>query len=247
MAKKRFLIVAILVLGSGGALPLFSESPDISSCHGVYIGINSDSFLGIDFGYSHTFTEKAPGGFRLSAYGTVSLPLPLAISEGTLDTFEFTAGARADAPVRGPFILSGSLELGVLHHADTLGIAVPILISANLMPALRFATWHFGLDLRTTMAAATYLRHSNMVKETFRSITDGDGKSIDSSPVDGWYSPTGFSVRGGIEFAHTPGAHLGYRISTGLAWYPSPYTGMLDAMMIGQIPFYLETGFSYIF
>ena len=247
MVKKRFLIVAVLVLGSGGALPLFSESPDTSSCHGVYMGINSDSFLGIDFAYSHTFTEKAPGGFRLSAYGTVSLPLLLAISEGTLDTFEFTAGARADAPVKGPFILSGSLEVGVLHHADTLGIAVPILISANLMPALRFATWHFGLDLRTTMAAATYLRHSNTVKETFRDITDGDGDSLDLAPTDGWYGPTGFSIRGGIEFAHTPGGRLGYRIATGLVWYPSAYTGMLDAMMIGQIPFYLEAGLYYTF
>lgn len=248
MITKRLYRITALLLGFGAALPLFSEQPDPVSAPVVYLGISSDAFLGIDLGFTHPLAaEQPPERVYLEAYGTLSLPVLLSISDGSLDTFAMGIGTTAEFRSSGRFSLFSDLELQALVHNDILGLSVPVIFSARMIPTLRFDTWYCGLNLQASAAVATYMHHGDTVDDTFRDIADGNGEPIDTAPTDGWYGPTGFAIRGGIELAGAPGGRVGYRISTGLVWYPSAYTGMLDAMMIGQIPFYLEAGCSYRF
>ena len=245
--KKKWYIIPVLLLGLGTALPALPAAPLGPFSRAFYLGISSDAFLSLDAGFFHTLGKPKPTGIRTGVYGVVSLPLLLITSGGSFDTAAVGVGASMEFYGKGRFSLFFDLGLQTLVQNDAVGLSVPVIVSAALMPALRFDTWYCGLNAQVSAAVTTYMRHGVTVKDTFRDITDGDGDSLDSAPTDGWYGPTGFSIRGGIEFAHTPGGRLGYRIATGLVWYPSAYTEMLDAMMIGQIPFYLEAGLYYTF
>lgn len=243
--KLRRFMQIFLLLGFAGIVPAFSEEPGAVNRQGFYLGIDSSAFLCLNLGYAWNYPGVNPGGASWGGYGMLRLPLLLAAAEGSADSFEIAAGITADFPVKDSFHLSYGLELGVMRHDDTLGLAVPVLVSLDLMPVLRYETWYCGIATRITAAAATYIRHSDTVKEAFLDLSGGDGKPIEASPVDGWYGLTGLSIDGGIAYGRELGDHLEFSVNTGIALKPSPCAGLFDAMMTGQIPFYLETGCFY--
>lgn len=235
--KHSLLGIVLLALG-GGALIAVPTSDSL------YFGVSSTSFLEVTMGYAHTFPRTAGSASAISVHGAVSVPVLLAAESGRLDTWRLEIGLDAASAIADRFEVLGGLSLYYLAQEDVLGKFSVIGAQLKLTPALHWRSGSVGLPLKLTVPLATHIRHSDVVLDTFQEMIDENGDPIDAAPADGWYAPTGLSIHAGIGGRFDLGERIALSSELGLIWYPSKHTGILDSMMIGQLPFYLDVGCS---
>ena len=235
MKTKAILRISLAVLLSAGTCAAVSAgplSPDSVRSHAVRTGVSSDTFLSFQIGYSYTFPELERTGTRISVYGVFTFPLFLPSAGGSFDTLSFTAGTDIEIVRTGAFALFADAGIFVSTHSDVLGTFTPLGFTLGLYPALRFDRWYIGAGSRLRLPVLLHIDHSEYVDETFADLPGSSGAA-----ADGWYAFPGISVRTGIVGSFDLGKRLFLTSEIGFIWYPSPLTGVFDAMMIGQIPF----------
>ena len=241
-AIKRIGLAVIVAAGICGAASAGPLSPDSVRSHAVRTGVSSDTFLSFQIGYSYTFPELERTGTRISVYGVFAFPLFLPSMGGGFDTLSFTAGTDIEIVRTGAFALFADAGIFVSTHSNVLGTFTPLGVTVGLYPALRFDRWYVGAGARLRLPVLLHIDHSAYVDETFSDLPGSP-----EAAADGWYACPGISVKTGLLGFFTIGKRLFLTSEIGFIWYPSPLTGVFDAMMIGQIPFYLDLGMGCTF
>ena len=229
---KNILIIAIVLFLSALAQPLFSQTGN----QNFSLGLNSDALGGMELGYA-----QQPGflkGKNLQLYVRFSIPLLLAAKDKSTDTWEIKLGARSKLFKKNNFGLLGDVQLFMMHHQQILGNFMPLGMNARLTPCYHFSKGYLGFQVNWNQILATHISHSSYVKNTFKNISAADETQLNIYPKDGWYGATGSFFSFGLESAWELGRQFTFYGDLGIINFSSPYTGLFDAMMMGQVPFY---------
>jgi len=182
---------------------------------------------------------------ELLVYGEVSFPILLNFKDNSFDTWKIEAGASAELYQIKKFGLRTKVDFFFLRHEQVLGTFTPFGFDLQLSPVYHFKKSYLGLQMKWHQVIATHIAHSEYVASAYDEIYDKNGEIIQASPVDGWYGNTGSSFNIGIEWFKPLTTTLNLSLDLGLIFFSSPYTGLVDAMMIGQVPLYANLVLSY--
>lgn len=233
--KKLFLIsFAILIAGSMSySQHIGNENPEGQI---ISLGINSDAFAGMELGYA-----QSPGTHQekdLQIYARFSFPLLLTRKGNSFDSWELNLGANAELVTVGQFGTIADIRFFLIHHHQILGTFMPLGFNLRLTPAYHFQNGYLGFQINWNQTIATHISHAQHVKHTFADLNIADKNSMDIHPRDGWYGSIGSHVGFGIESGWVTGSRFFLYGDLGIINFSSPYTGLFDAMMMGQVPFY---------
>jgi len=240
--KYLFVIMSILWLLSS---PLEAQDPDntVQRDQMFSVGVNSDAFAGLETGYSRNTGISTNHDIQL--YLRLSLPLLLNIRADGLKGWEIKVGANYQLPRKGRFGLIGDMQLYMIRHRQVLGTFLPIGIKLRITPAYYFSKSYLGFQVTWNQTIATRILHSRHVNATFQNIPTSDNIRQNSSPRDGWYTGTGSQWKFGLEGEWDSGRRVLLFGEIGVIQFSSPYTDMFDAMMLGQVPFYMTMRMHY--
>jgi len=216
---------------------------DDSAIRSVSLGYTNNAFASLELGYAQN-----PGKFQKKnwqVYGRVGLPLLLMIKDHSLDSWKIELGAHTELVSLNKFSLMTDSYLFLIHHNQILGVFTPVGVNLSLMPAYPFKQGYLGIQVRWNQTVATHISHSNYVKNTFAGLSTLDNRIMNIHPENGWYGFTGSHLDFGIGGIRTLGSKCMLSAELGVVDYLSPYTGFFDALMMGQVPFYLEMRFFY--
>ena len=229
--KKLFIITFVFLVASP-TQPLFSQTAD----RYFSLGLNSDAFSGMELGYA-----QQPGFLRkkdVQLYVRFSIPLLMAVKDRSTDTWEIKLGARSELFKKSKFGLLGDVQLFMMHHHQILGEFLPLGINARLTPCYHLTKGYLGFQVNWNQIMTTHISHSQYVKETFEDLSAFDKTQLNTHPKDGWYGDTGSHFRFGLEGAWELNRQFTFYGDLGIINFSSPYTGLFDAMMMGQAPFF---------
>lgn len=229
--------IVLLALQPSNAQVGYAEDPGDQT---ISLGVSSDAFAGMELGYS-----RNPGIAKLKdlqVYARFSLPLLLTIRDRSLDSWEIDLGVNSGLIGSDRLGIIADLRFLLLHHDQVLGTFIPIGIDLSLTPAFRFQKGYVGPQLRWNQIIATHISHSEYVKNTFNGLNTSEK---DIQPQDGWYGSTGSYLGFGIEGGRNIGSRSFIHADLGIIQFTSPYTGLVDAMSMGQVPLYLDLRFHY--
>ncbi len=241
---KKILIIVSCTLLLTGANGLGQSQSNLANRQFIYGGFDANAFTNIKAGYGYTFPEFLDNK-GLLVYGEFSFPILLNLKDKTFDTWKIVAGASSELYRIQKFGLRTRVDLFFLRHKQVLGTFTPLGIDLQLSPACHFKKSYLGLQMRWHHAIATHITHSKYAESAFDEIYDKNGKIIQADPKDGWYGNTGSSFNIGIEWFKPLTTTLNLSLDLGLIFFSSPYTGLVDAMMIGQVPLYANLILSY--
>jgi hypothetical protein len=209
---------------------------------GLSIGVNSDAFTGMELGYIQPVTILS---FPSYYYVRLNVPLLSSIKQKKLDTWEVKVGTTQELYSQNKFILLTDFNLFSIKHSQSLGTFVPLGFNLKVTPAYLTKNGYIGFQTSYNQVLFTYIRHSEYVKESFREIYDVNNQLLDIKPKNGFYAFTGSHLSFGLEGMFRLSDRLKMYYDFGLRDYLSKYTGLFNAMMYGQIPFYADIQFNY--
>lgn len=209
---------------------------DSSRDRTISLGYTTDAFAAIELEYAENPGILQKNNFHM--YTRVSFPVLLAIKDESFDTWQLKAGIRSDLFADKKLGAIGDIRLFMMHHDQVLGSFIPLGVNIQLTPCCYFAKGYLGIQFTWNRVIATHISHSRYVDNTFTDITDASGREILLHPQGGWYGSTGSHVSIGIENRWDLGSKFSLYGDVGIMKFSSPYTGMFDAMMMGQVPFY---------
>lgn len=233
---KKLPIILLTILSTGNvsfSQHIVHENPEGKI---ISLGYISDAFAGMELGYAQNpniLPEK-----DLQVYARFSFPLLLAVKERSFDSWEVALGANAELFTTGKFGAIGDIQFFLMHHHQILGNFMSLGINVRLTPCYRFAKGYLGFQVNWNQTIATHISHSRYVKDTFTNLNIFDKNLLDIHPQNGWYGDTGSHISFGIEGGVDMSQRLFLYGDLGIIKFSSPYTGMFDAMMMGQVPFY---------
>jgi len=216
---------------------------DDSGTRSISLGYTSETFVSMELCYVQNlgiFQEK-----NLQIYGRVGFPLLMIVKNHSFDSWKIELGASTELVTTNKFIIIADTYLFLLHHEQVLGNFTPVGVNLCLTPAYHFTRGTLGFQVRWNQTLTTYISHSNYVKNTFTALSTLDNSKMIIHPRNGWYGFTGSHLDFGIEGCLAMGSRYMLSIDLGLVNYLSPYTGIFDGMMMGQVPFYLEVRLFY--
>jgi hypothetical protein len=240
---QRTCWILYIILASVQGSFAKSGEPAIPVERSINLGFSQDAFVAMDLGYSQN-----PGILKqsdLQVYARISVPIVLSIKDKSLDSWRFTLGINSGWQGVGRLGLITDVRCYVMHHKQVLGTFVPLGMKLTLTPAYKCPKGYLGFQFRWDQNLITHIAHSDYVKNTFTSITLSDNQLLDMHPEDGWYRSSGSHLGFGIEGGRTFGERSLVVVDLGILKFKSPYTGMLDAMSIGQVPLYLDMRLHY--
>jgi len=203
----------------------------------VSANINSDAFTGFEFGYNHFATISTKNVFF---YAKLNIPLMLSVKQKKIDTWELKFGAASEIYEFNKFLLITDFNLFTIRHKQDLGTFLPIGFNLRLTPSLKTKNGYWGFQIKYNQTITTYIKHSDIVKERFNDLTDKNGQPLNLEPENGFYSFTGNSINYGIETKFNLSEKMNIYFDIGITQFLSKYTKGFDAMMFGQVPFYMD-------
>lgn len=233
---NRLFIIALVILFTSniGFAQTFSSNEQDNKY--LSFGLNSDSFTGFELGY-----EQKPGILRekdLSIYLRFSFPLLLTVRDRSFDTWEVKLGMNSKLFIVNEFGVIGDINFFLIHHNEILGEFIPLGVNLRITPSYSFDGGYIGLQLNWNQIIATHISHSQYVKESFENLNSIDNEILNIHPKDGWYTFTGSHLGFGIEGGWDVSQRFFLYGDIGIIKFSSLYSGMFDAMMMGQVPFY---------
>ncbi len=208
----------------------------------ISAAINSDAFSGMELGYQQSGRLiSKPVGY----YIKFNFPLASTLMKKKLDAWEIRIGSAFPVFVQQKWELLSDISLFTIRHKQSLGTFVPFGFEAKLTPACRTRSGYWGVQFRFRQALFTYMRHSSYVRERFQEIYDKDQQLVRAAPRNGFYSFTGSQLQIGIEGRFPLSGRSDMYLDLGMTHFFSPYTGAFNAMMYGQVPFYMSLQFNY--
>ena len=233
----RSIFSAILLLLIVCPLTYAQDMTATDVHHGlVSLGLTSDAFGAMEMGYAHDI----PSSKQLSAlyYVRFSIPVILAIKTKAVNAWEINAGVQSGLLTREKFSTRGEFRISFSRHKQILGHFMPMTLNIGLTPCYNIPKGYIGLQASWNQVLWTHISHSQYVQNSYQDITDAEGNILTVHPRDGWYTGTGSYVNIGIEGYRQMSQKIAIYAELGLTKYSSLYSGIFDAMMIGQIPFY---------
>lgn len=233
--RKTILSLSILLLFTA-SIYSYPLAPSEENGRRISFGITSDAFAGLELGYSQPFQvfENKPWHF----YARFGVPVLLSAKDRSIDTWELKTGVTVTLFDKNRFCMKSDWQVFLMHHKQVLGTFLPLGINLRLTPCAQFQKGYLGFQMNYHQTIATHITHSQYVKETFNDLAGYDKIMIDIHPKDGWYSGTGSFVSFGLEGGRRINQQLYLYGDFGIIRFSSPFTGMFDAMMMGQVPFY---------
>lgn len=235
MLKITFMISFFMLFSVQSLTAQFIHSDD-SQNQTVSLGFNSDAFVGMELGYAQNPGIQQEKDMRI--YLCLSFPLLLAAKDKSFDSWEIKLGANLELFTTDKFGTIGDIQFFLMHHHQILGTFMPLGINLRLTPSYHFSGGYLGFQVNWNQTIATHISHSNYVKNTFTDLNVADKNLMDIHPRDGWYSSTGSHFGFGIESGWKINQRISLYGDLGIIKFSSPYTGLFDAMMMGQVPFY---------
>jgi hypothetical protein len=239
--KNYYIIVFFLVCWIGIRQCLAQDHKNVSS-NSLSVGVNSDAFMGLGIGY---LRGSALSGIPISYYFNLNVPLLSSVMQMKLDTWELEAGATLEPIRKNWFIFRTDGSLFAMKHTQQLGTFIPLGIALKLTPAYHLNKGYIGFQVMFKQVLVTHIHHSAYVREKFREIYSMDSSLSNKGPQNGFYAFTGRSLYLGIEGMFQVSSRADIYFDLGMIDYLSKYTGLLDAMMFGQIPIYTSIQLNY--
>jgi hypothetical protein len=208
----------------------------------ITAGLESDAFLSLSLGYYHLI----PGNGEKQAsliYGEIQAPVLIALKGEGNHAFRLDAGYQWGGICLERFCVDGQANLFFMNHSTVLGTFRPLGTEIGGSAGIQLGRSCLGLFCEWHHVLAVHISHSDYSRECFSEIPSGG--SPFRAPEDGWFSNTGSMIGYGIRYCTPAGKKLLLNIDIGAVSHLSEYTGMLDAMMIGQLPFMLDVKFLY--
>jgi len=235
------LFVFFMIFSSSHNLQAQTNSNTTASF--VTAAINSDAFTGLEFGYLH---GSNIADNSILYYARINIPIFLSLKQKRLDTWEIKFGAEATVVDNDKFLLLSDLNVFILRHKQILGTFLPIGFNIKITPAYKMKNGYLGFQAIFNQVCATYINHSDYIKDTFNDITTSTNQLYSTEPQNGFYDLTGNSLNLGLESKFKINDSLEMYFDLGMTNYLSKYTSLFDAMMFGQIPFYLDIRMDYM-
>ena len=238
---KILHITIFAILLAGISKPLLSQTND--KCFSL--GVTSDAFAGMELGYAQN-----PGFLKennLLVYVRFSIPLLLTYQDRSFDSWEIKTGVQSELFRKSNWGAIGGIQLFLIRHHQILGNFFPLGVNIRLTPGYHFPRGFLGFQINWNQTIATHISHSQYVKDTFTNLSIYDKILIDIHPKDGWYGATGSHFSFGLEGRWDMSRRISLYGDLGIIQFSSPYTGLFDAMMMGQVPIFLNMQLFYIF
>jgi hypothetical protein len=241
---KKIIQILLIVIASSMICIQGGYGQDYGTLYprSLSLGINSDSFTGLEMGYTQPMTiSSLPSCY----YVKLNVPLLSSIKQKKLDTWEIKIGATLDLFDQNKFIIQSDFNLFSIKHTQSLGTFIPVGFNLKITPGYRTKNGYIGFQTSYNQVLFTYIRHSEYVKERFNEIYDVNNNPMDIKPKNGFYSFTGSHISYGIEGMFKLSNRINMYYDFGMTDYLSEYTGLFNAMMLGQIPIYADIQFNY--
>jgi hypothetical protein len=200
-------------------------------------GINADAFAGLELAYWKSLNN---GQLAPVCYAKFNFPLISSVKQKKIDTGEIKLGTQLKIYRRSQFLLLADAQLFALRHKQNLGRFIPMGFNVKLTPALSTQRGYFGLQLAYKQVLFTHIQHADYVKARFDDIYNASGELLQLAPKDGFFGFTGNQFNIGLEGRFQVGKRLHLYFDMGWIQFLSPYTQGMDAMMFGQVPFFLD-------
>lgn len=181
----------------------------------------------------------------LRVYSYFRIPVLLAFKNKAMSSWEIDLGANASLFSAGRFSTIADIRFFLMRHHQALGTFLPVGIHLHLTPAYHFLKGYLGFQIGWNQTVVTHISHSDYVKNTFADLTADDHLSIKNHPEDGWYGNMGSHLCFGLENGWEVGSRLFLLGDLGLILFSSPYSGMFNAMSMGQVPIYFNIRLFY--
>jgi hypothetical protein len=214
--------------------PLYSK--------GLSFGMNSEAFTGLELG---CFQESSISDIPSYYYINMNIPLLSSIKQKKLDTWELKAGTQLELIRRNRWMMFTDFSLFSIRHTQSLGTFMPLGFNLKITSARMTKNGYIGFQSMFKQVLFTHITHSDYVKEKYDEIYDADNNLLELKPQNGFYLFTGNQLYYGIEGAFNISSNLDMYFDLGLIHYFSKFTGFFDAMMFGQIPFYMHLQLNY--
>jgi hypothetical protein len=205
----------------------------------AWLALGYDKTWLADLGYARTIWRPAA---RQAVALRAGLRLPLVLLPG-FDSFGLALGPAFSFVTPSGFGFVSSLNGSMRTAADTTGTKIGLRLSSELRPGYYQRCWALALDLSMTTTLATYMHHSEAVRDLFRDRYPDSMQPLDAElgPADGFYALTSHELR--------VGATGGWRASRafvayGLAgWSFRQELGTITANPpISALPFFTQLG-----
>ena len=207
------------------------------------IAYTSDAFAGAELGYMQNPGILQEKDFRI--YLRITAPLFLAYKSKSFHAWEVNLGANTILAGTGKFRLTGDVHIFLIHHRQVLGNFLPVGFFLSLTPSFRFSRGYLGLQIHWNQTVATHISHSPYVREAFENQSLYGETARYIQPKDSWFRNTGSHLGIGIEGGREMCSRISLYGDLGIVLFKSSYTGLLDAMMIGQVPVFGELRLLY--
>lgn len=201
----------------------------------VSLGVNSDSFMGIEMGYGKELNLEEN---NLVYYLKINVPIVLGLKEKVFDTYEIKGGILNNLVNDKNYVVISDFGCNFVKHKDILGESYSFGVTGKISPSYRYDKGYVGLQLKYSQILTSYIKHSNVVKERFDDIIDKNGKPYGETPKDGFYYHVGSFLNLGIEGKGQINTKSDLYYELGMSNYLSKFTEGFDAVMFGQLPFY---------
>jgi len=205
-------------------------------------GLGSDAFLNLSLSYHHFVPGKRENRGSLFHAG-MQVPVLIALRGEGNHPFRIDAGYRWGGTCRDRFYMDGQLDLFLMNHSTVLGTFRPVGAEMTGSAGFQLRRSFLGVFCEWHHVLATHITHSEYSGQSFKGILP-DGSPV-AAPVDGWYAHTASLIGYGIRYSTPLGGRLVLKTDIGAVSHLSEYTGMLDAMMIGQLPFMMDVQLYY--
>lgn len=237
-------LILLLIISASLILNQESHAQETNSLfpNSISFGMNSDAFMGMEFGYNHPMTLYS---VPLCYYVKLNVPFLSSIKQKNLDTWEIKVGTAQELISQNRLIVLTDFNLFSIKHTQSLGTFVPFGFNLKVTPAYRTRNGYIGFQACYNQVLFTYIRHSEYVMERFRDIYDVNNQLLDIKPKNGFYAFTGSHLSFGLEGMCKLSGRFNMYYDFGLRDYLSKYTGLFDAMMFGHIPIYVDIQLNY--
>lgn len=204
--------------------------------------ITADAFTGLEISYNNRFelfSKESIVKFNLN------LPLLLNIQQKSVHALGVDISVENLTISKEKFMLLSEIGIDALYHHQVLGNFYPVSLHFRVTPSFKIKNGYIGFLFGFQQTVTSYIHFSNYVKQRFTEIYDISGNEINVNPQNGFYNFTGQQYEIGI--AGRVGVFKKDFIyyETGYRDYLSAYTNAVNAMMFGQIPFFIKLRYDF--
>ncbi len=194
------------------------------------INDNQKSIAYLNYGYDFGMTAQIGYGYKLDAFRPIFLTADYSfpMGEDLYDDFKVRLGGQISVLEKNNFILSAKVYGIFRRHQTSLVRMVNFGAELSALAGYYKPTWHIAAEFGFDKSIITNLKHSDIMRDNFATITDG------------WFIPSGGHFFYGIQGSKTLGKSLEISLRAGATNAQSNDENAL-------LPYFTQLGFVWKF